>query len=141
MSVNEVTRAAKPEEIARMEAQKQAALAEAEKPKPPAARIVPREGKATEQVVPLEYPVEYDGKIWESLTVRRVSGRDFQNMAEAGDDAVFLTAMLTGAPREVIEAMDGEDFIEVQGVVKAFLPRKLQAMAEQISGNGQNTQR
>lgn len=136
--MDKVVKAATPEEIARAEEQAKAKQAAAVAPQPAPARIVAREGR--EKVVPLEWPVEYDGVVYEALTVRRAHGADFRKMASfGGDEDMKLAALLTGAPAEVIAALDGEDYLNLQEVVKTFLPRKLQQMAEQISGTGQNT--
>ncbi|THK38644.1 phage tail assembly protein [Ensifer sp. MPMI2T] len=140
--MNQVVKAATPEEIARVEAQnKQAEAAQASKPAPP--RLVGKEGKERERVIPLEFSVEYDGKVYEELTVRRISGKDFSAMSafDGSKETTQLAALMTGAPVEVIEALDGDDFVELQEAVQAFLPRKLRQMAEQLSGTGPNTQR
>lgn len=138
--MNQVVKAATPEEIARVEAQnKQAEAAQESKPAPP--RLVGREGKERERVIPLEFPVEYDGKLYEELTVRRINGKDFSAMSafDGNKESVLLASLMTSAPVEVIEALDGDDFVELQEAVEAFLPRKLRQMAEQISGTGPNT--
>lgn len=99
-------------------------------------------GKKLEQIVPLTCTVEYDGKVYDQLVVRRLRGGDFRKLAElseAGED-IAIAALMTGVPVEVIEALDGDDYVEIQGLVRDFLPRKLQMLAEQLSATGQNTQ-
>lgn len=138
--MNTVVKAARPEEIAKVEAQK---LAEpASKPAPPAARLIERPGKERERTIELEYPVEYDGTVYETLTLKRLRGSDFSALAgmKGDEEEVALAVLMTGAPREVIKALDGDDFVELQEAVQAFLPRKLRMVAEQLSGTGQNTQ-
>lgn len=138
--MNQVVKAATPEEIARVEAQKnQAAAAEASKPAPP--RLVEKEGKERERIILLEFSVDYDGNVYDSLTVRRIHGKDFNAMGsfDPAKESTQLAALMTGVPVEVIEALDGDDFVELQEAVQAFLPRKLRQMAEQISGTGPNT--
>lgn len=140
--MNTVVKAARPEEIAKVEAQKKAEAEAANKPAPPAARLIEKPGKERERTIPLEYPVEYDGTVYETLTLTRLRGSDFSALAgmKGDEEEVALAVLMTGAPREVIKALDGDDFVELQEAVQAFLPRKLRMVAEQLSGTGQNTQ-
>jgi len=141
--MNTVVRAARPEEIAKVEAQKQAESEVASKPTPAPARLVERPGKERESVLELEYPVDYDGTVYETLTLKRLRGSDFSALAnmKGDEEEVALAVLMTGAPREVIKALDGDDFVELQEAVQAFLPRKLRMAAGQLSETGQNTQR
>lgn len=140
--MNTVVKAARPEEIAKVEAQKQAESEAASKPAPAPARLVERPGKERERRLELEYPVEYDGVLYETLTLKRLRGSDFSAMAnmKGDEEEVALAVLMTGAPREVIKALDGDDFVELQEAVQAFLPRKLRMAAAQLSGTGPNTQ-
>lgn len=140
--MNQVTKALTADEIARVEARngkEQQEATEGQTPAPAAAKIVG--GKERTRTIPLEWPIEYDGAVYDQLTVRRVGGTDFKTIASmAGkDEEIHLAAMLTGVPPQVIEALDGDDFITVQEAVKDFLPRKLQAAAGQVSETGPNT--
>lgn len=139
--MNQVTRALTPEQIARVEARQgetQQAAVEEQTPAP-AAKIVGN--KERSRTVPLEWPVEFDGVTYEKLTIRRVQGADFKKIAALNgqDEEYHLAALLADVPWQVIAALDGDDFVAVQEAVKDFLPRKLQAAAEQSSATGLNT--
>lgn len=138
--MDKVVKAATPEQIAEAERRSKEQQEAAAKQPPAPPRFVDDKAKNASKVIPLEYPIEYDGKVYESLTLRRLRGKDFKRLARMeGDEEIALASLLTGAPKEVIEALDGEDFIELQGAVENFLPRKLRDMAAQLSENGQPT--
>lgn len=144
--MDQITKAMTASELARLEAAKaNAAQTEAieQKPAPEPARLVAKKGKVRSKEVPLEWPVQYDGKVYDNLVVRRPFGSDFRRMADFDPDKaeeLQLASMLTEVPIEVIEALDADDYMELQEIVKDFLPRKLKDMAKQLSGTGQSTQ-
>ena len=93
---------------------------------PAAARIVsPRE---REKMVPLEWPVEYDGKIWTEIRVRRVTGGEvaayMEKMRNGDANAV---APMVDCPQEVWDAMDDDDQVAVDEAARPFWPRRLLA--------------
>ncbi len=105
---------------------------------PPVARIVNPAGRS--KLVPLQFPVEFDGKVWDSIEIRRCTGgemRDyFEAMAEAG---CFVMPPVIQCPIEVWEAMDADDQYIVDEEAQAFMPRRLKAAVELLSGTGANT--
>lgn len=64
--------------------------------------------------LPLEEPVEHDGKTYEKLTLRRMKAGDtlvaeeYQNQAKAG---MALFAAMANVPVEVIMELDMDDFM------------------------------
>ncbi|EFO32139.1 conserved hypothetical protein [Roseibium sp. TrichSKD4] len=133
-----VVRAATPQEIAKAE-EKQADVAAK-----PAARFVSK--KERSRTVVLEYPVEYDGTVYEELKPGRLSGAEVSEFAEIlrgipdGESyQVQMVAFFCRVPEDVIAALDSDDFLEVSDAASDFLPRKLQMAIEQTSETGANT--
>lgn len=80
-------------------------------------------GRAREKTIPLEWPIEYGGKVYDSVTVRRCTGTevsDYVMSRASGDDALFPGI---SCPIAVYEALDADDLEQVDLVVKDFLPR------------------
>lgn len=93
----------------------------------PVARIV--SPKVREQMVPLEYPVEFDGKTWTEIKVRRVTAGEVDAfMEELAADKSIMPPVVE-CPREVYDAMDDDDRYEVDRVMMDFLPRRLKVAA------------
>lgn len=97
---------------------------------PKAARIVST--KEREKVVPLEYPIEFDGKTWEAVTVRRVTGRQIEEYMDAIARKERVPPPMIECPLEVYDAMDDDDRLAVDEAVIPFLPRRLRAAAEAV---------
>jgi hypothetical protein len=88
-------------------------------------------GAPREKSVPLEWPVEFDGKTWTAVTIRRVTGKEVEDYMEAlGRDERPIPPMF-GCPLEVYEAMDDDDRFALDEAVIPFLPRRLRVAAEQ----------
>ena len=91
---------------------------------PPVARIVATE--AREKMVPLQWPVEFDGKLWTEIRVHRVTGKEvaayFTKMKEGDSSAV---APMVDCPQEVWDAMDDDDQDVVDTAARPFWPRRL----------------
>jgi hypothetical protein len=70
--------------------------------------------KKTTQEVPLEYPVEHDGKTYDKLMLRRMRAGDTlvaeetESKAKAG---FLMYAAMAGVPVEVIEGLDIDDLM------------------------------
>jgi hypothetical protein len=105
---------------------------EAEQPK--RARIIsPKERSAS---VTLEWPVEFDGETYESITIRRITGRELEAYIET------ITAMPEGGlspkspmidcPPEVYDALDADDRARLEAALFPFLPLSLRAAVESI---------
>ncbi len=63
--------------------------------------------------IPLEEPVEHDGKKYESLTLRKMKAKDLVASDLVNGDArkgMALFASMAGVPIAVIEELDADDF-------------------------------
>ena len=87
----------------------------------PAAKFVP--GKSRDRVVPLEYPVEFAGKTYDSITVRRMTGNEVAEFV--ANSADVKTLPMFDCPKEVIDALDADDSETLMTAVLDFLPRAL----------------
>lgn len=90
--------------------------------KPAAPRLL---GNRSE-VVPLQYPVEYDGRVWTAITVSRMTLaqiRDF--IADIARDADKARLPMFDAPPEVMDSLDPDDDDLIGEVVERFMPRRL----------------
>lgn len=101
--------------------------------KPPAdapavAKAVAKIAGERSKTIPLEWPVEYDGKVYSEITVRRMTGREVQEFFKSKDDAGGLP--MFDCPREVIEALDADDDVTINKAVLDFLPRSLRGSDE-----------
>ncbi|MFN3891985.1 MAG: phage tail assembly protein [Beijerinckiaceae bacterium] len=95
-----------------------------EAPPPPAApRFVG--GPVRSRTVTLEYPLEYDGKLWTEITVRRASAGDVEAFVAAVQRGENPTLPMTDAPAAVLDALDADDFETVNKAINDFLPRAL----------------
>ena len=95
----------------------------------PVARIItdlPRE-----KVVPLELPVEFDGKTYREIRIKRITGVEMMAYINAVRDQPGAAMMPTiDCPREVYEALDADDYAEVTKAASDFLPRALKGEDE-----------
>ncbi len=78
-------------------------------------------------IINLTYPLDYAGKVYHTLTLRRMTARDLKrmDMTSGGDiaKAIDLVANLSELPPEAIEALDAIDFQQVNEAVASFLVR------------------
>lgn len=91
-------------------------------------------GRSRSEIVPLEWPVEFDGKVWDKITVSRMTAAQ----VDAFTDALKVTGDKTplpmfDAPVAVIEALDADDSIRLNEVVSRFLPRALQSAEQPLT--------
>jgi len=105
---------------------------------PPVARIVNPEGRS--KLVPLQFPVEFDGTVWSAIEVRRCTGAeikaDFERMGEGGE---FVLPHVLQCPMVVWWALHDDDQLLVDEESRAFMPRRLKAAVEFLSETGANT--
>lgn len=128
-----IVKAASPEQIAFAQAKQAATPA-------PARQIAPA-GFEASKTIPLTVPVEHKGKTYSAISLRRLKGRDFVTLQRLGDDEdMGLLTAISDAPREVLEELDADDFVNLTESARDFLPQKLKEAIEQISGSGLNTQ-
>ena len=95
------------------------------KPAPvaPVARII---GDKHFRAIPLEWPVDYDGKTIDTVTVRRMTGAEVSAfIATLRDNPDAARLAMYDVPHEVIDGLDADDYAKVQEAVNDFLPRVL----------------
>lgn len=73
------------------------------------------------RVVPLQWPIEYDGTVWSEITVRRLTAAEVAAFIEAEDKKL---PPMFDAPAIVIDNLDDDDAVEVNKAVADFLPRR-----------------
>ena len=82
-----------------------------EEAEPKIAQIV--SPKARSVAIPMDWPVEFDGQTYESITIRRVSAREVEQYIEAislhKDGEPNVKSPMLDCPQEVYEAMDDDD--------------------------------
>ncbi len=95
-----------------------------QQPAPPVAHIAG--GSEREKMVRLAWPVEFDGKLWTEIKVRRVTGKEvaayFSKMRDGDTEAV---APMIDCPQAVWDAMDDDDQVTVDEAARPFWPRRL----------------
>jgi len=103
----------------------------------PAARMV-HPGKD----VPLQFPVEFDGKLYDVAHVRVASAKEiraFMVAASAAEDGELLVPMGVELPQEVWDALSMDDQEAITEVVDAFTPARLKEAFERASKTGEST--
>ena len=99
--------------------------------------------------VPLEFPVEIGGKLWEKVFVHRMTAgevRDFISAAQAAmaDGKRAALPMVKDeagepVPAEVLDQFDADDFEAIDVAARDFLPRQLKEAAERSLATGEGT--
>lgn len=98
---------------------------------PPAPRFVDESSRS--EVVPLQWAIDYDGKTWTEITVRRPGTPEIEAWArridilrKAGADVTTVPVPIYDAPDAVINALDPDDDDRLTEVAQRFLPRRFQ---------------
>lgn len=114
-------------------AEKQEEGAPAEKP---VAKIV--RGNEREKTIPLEWEIEFEGRVYDSITIRRCTGFEISEyvLSMAEGNAPMFPGL--DCPIAVYEALDADDFEKVDEVVRDFLPRRFRQAAEPTSEASDN---
>lgn len=89
-------------------------------------------GRSRFEVVDLLWPVKYDGRIWDKITVSRLTAKDvaefMRRLKDAGDDAEVRFPFFD-APDEVLDALDDDDSVRLNEVAARFLPQRFRVEA------------
>jgi hypothetical protein len=82
-----------------------------------------------EKRVPLEWPIDFDGKVYDDIRVHRVSGKEVRDYLEAlrTSEADILPPMID-CPIEVWNALDADDQQAVDVAATEFTPKRLKAI-------------
>jgi hypothetical protein len=94
----------------------------------PMARIVT--DRPMSKIVPLEWPVEFDGIVYRQIRVKRVTGgevRDYFEKLRAGE--AVMPPMIE-CPLEVWEALDADDQSTIDEAVAAFVPKRMKMLQQ-----------
>lgn len=95
-----------------------------------------------ETIVKLEYPIEYDGKIWDAITVSSPTVAQVaafsERVAEArklGESTDGIRLPMFDAPDAVLDALHLDDDDLVSEAANRFLPRRFRASPESTLGS------
>lgn len=94
------------------------------KPEAPQARFVNIDQRS--KSVPLDHPLEFDGKIYNRVTIRRVTGTevaDYVNALMFGEKQPYPGIEV---PEPVYRNLDADDLAKVDRELKDFLPLSFQ---------------
>lgn len=93
-------------------------------------------GPGASRVVPLRYPVEYAGKVWEAVTIRPMTTKQYVACMEAMEGGGKFDLGIVDAPEEVLDYLFPDDTEEVNKAIQDFLPRALRTVLEQPATPG-----
>lgn len=83
--------------------------------------------RSRKRTIKLEWPVEYDGRRYDEIVVRRMIGAEVTRLSDlivAEFDDSDLFALVCDTPAVVIRALDQDDWLAVREAVLSFLPRR-----------------
>jgi hypothetical protein len=92
--------------------------------------------------VPLTYPIEYGGIIYEEIVVARLTAREVADFQDAAakfvEGAPFVWPIYRDAdgkpvPVEALDGLDDDDRLELDKAVRDFLPRRFQGALANVS--------
>lgn len=106
---------------------------------PPMAKIVST--KEMERLVPLEWPIAFEGKLFDQVRVRRITGHQLQAYIEAlgSSESKSPPPPTIDCPQEVWDVMDADDMDAVGTASMDFMPRRMKAAADQTPSSGDGT--
>lgn len=145
--MDQVTRALRPEEIARLQAGQAPTVGFATKA--PATPLTFVNGDEQRRfIVPLDYPVEHDGKVYTEVTVRRPLMREWRSYLRACADARQtggpgaedqVDQAWLSVPAVVLENLDFADATRVEGAMETFFALSPSSIEEEDASNSEST--
>jgi hypothetical protein len=71
----------------------------------------------------LNYPVEFDGKVYEVLTLRRPKAKHIKKLGKNADleEILLVAGRVAGVPLKVMDELDASDAMRIAEVVGGFL--------------------
>jgi hypothetical protein len=98
-------------------------------------------GKPRSREVLLDWPLRYNGKVYDRITVRRMTTAEVGEFitAASGENSRDARLPMFDCPPEVVDALDPDDAERVNEVVRDFLPRALRQAEEPRRATGENT--
>lgn len=101
-------------------------------PAPAVAKFVNEGGRST--LVTLEYPVEFDGKLWTEVEVRRVTGGEMDAYMKAIQADGNVLPPVIRCPMPVWDAMDADDQFAIDQAAAPFMPNRLKKLMALSAG-------
>ena len=87
-----------------------------------------------EKLVPLEWPIEFDGVTYTQIRVHRVSGKQVRDYLQAlRTSEVDILPPMIDCPIEVWNALDADDQQTVDEAAAAFTPKRLKAIFNAVA--------
>jgi hypothetical protein len=102
----------------------------------PASRFV---GAGAFRVVDLKYPVEFDGKVYDKITVRRMTMKEMREFVEAVGEGKAAQPPVTDCPSDLLDHLYPDDYEEVDKAISDFLPRALKEVFARVVEAGEPT--
>jgi hypothetical protein len=99
------------------------------------ARFVDVPGKSRTKIVDLDWPLEFDGKTYSSVTIRRATIGEWRTFWDEVAEGKDPYAPWFVEPREVMDALDPDDDAKVADVVDGFFPDRYRAKTEKASAS------
>lgn len=101
---------------------------------PISVKFVNEEGRS--RLVLLEYPVDFDGKLYTWIKVRRVTGGEMDTYMKSLQAGAVSLPPVIDCPIEVWDAMDADDQLAVDQAADEFMPRRLKALMKSAPAAG-----
>lgn len=96
------------------------------------ARIVG--GSDRVETIPLTYPVEFAGRVWSEITLKRLTAADLKAYFETPEAERANDTPWFDAPREVLAGLDLDDEDRVMDAADRFIPARFRVAP--VSGQG-----
>ena len=92
-----------------------------EKPKDPP-KFVNEQGRF--EIVKLDWPVEYDGKVWDQIKVMRTTIKQWRTHWETIVSGGVSEVPMYDAPQIVMDSLDPDDDEKVEKAMERFFPQR-----------------
>lgn len=81
----------------------------------------------------LEHPFTFDGKTYESVTIRRMNAGEVETLVKSvaeNPEISWFDYPMFDVPASVLREIDGDDGLQIKGAVNRFLPRLFRGAEE-----------
>lgn len=127
------------EDIAQAAASEEAVVqAPVAQPAPPPPTFLSKRNRF--KTIKLEWPLEYDGKVYREVTIRRMTTEEVAAFVTAAAEGGDPMLPMFDAPMAVIDNLDPDDAETVNNTVNDFLPRSLRVENGPSPNSGNTTQ-
>ncbi len=90
----------------------------------PQASFVGVAGRSRSLRVELDWPIEFDGKIYDHIIIKRATIGEWRRYFEAMAEGARLPMPCFSEPLEVIDSLDTDDDDKIQMVLDDFFPKR-----------------